>query len=204
MSTWVYSTEPLPSDKLMGKPGYSPEIPMFMGISLIIKAKEWQKLPDWYPTLHHKDWMDKRGHAERIYTDELVKGLKRLNERGVIFLDHEPTPTEKEQLPSVSEELNLKFRAEQIKLYEEQIREKEVTGRGRTKPTPYEDECYDILGLPKPYSPEALRSSRQPGEDAAKRIATAITDALKADRESVLKMKVDNAKVHTIAKPAGA
>jgi hypothetical protein len=190
MAQWLYSSEALPNPDLIGKPGYTPEIPMFNGISIIIPAKEWTRLPEHWPMYHHRDWMDKHPRTERVYADDVVKGLKYLQVRGVIFLDHEPTHTERAELPKLSEDLNLKFRMEQIKLYEDQVREKEVTGHGRTKPTPYEDECYTLLGISKPYSPEALRSSRQPGIEAAERIATAIADALARDRESTLKLKV--------------
>jgi hypothetical protein len=204
MSTWVYSTEAFPHDKLTGKPGYTPEIPMYLGITLPLQAKTWTVLPTRYPTLTHRDWTDRSGTRGFIYTEEVIKGLKpQYEKRGVIFLDHEPTPSEKEMLPKVSEEVNMTFRSDVIRNFEQQIREKEVTGHGRTKPTPYEDECYDLLGMHKPYSPEALRSARDPGSAAATKFAEAITAALKADREALLNTKVDSATHKTpLPKPA--
>jgi hypothetical protein len=181
MAHYVYSVEPLPAEHLIGKPGYTPECLKWAGIELTIPAGEWVKLPDYYPMLRHHGWTDKSGTRERVYTTDIVEALRnKAAQRGIIFIDHEPSAAEKVELEKASAELNLKHRAECVRFYEEQVREKEVTGFGRTKPTPYEDECYTLLGLTKPYSPEALRAQRHPGEDAADRIATAITNALSA------------------------
>jgi hypothetical protein len=62
----------------------------------------------------------------------------------------------------------------QVEWYENQVREKEVTGKGRTTPTPYEDECYTLLGLTKPYSVEAMRAQRHPGEAVGEQLVAAL------------------------------
>lgn len=181
MPYFCYSTEALPSMKLMGKPGYTPEYMLWHGVQVIVPEKEWFKINDNHYIVKHRDRSDKAGYREHVAGEDIVKGLKvRFEQRGVIFLDHEPTPAEKEALAKVSEELNLKFRTAAIDFYEDQRHEKEVTGQGRTKATPYEDECYDILKLNKPYSVEAFKALRSPGDEAAKKIADAIAGALAA------------------------
>jgi hypothetical protein len=182
MAHWIYSTEALPNPALMGKPGYTPdqEFVKWGGATLPpIPAKEWMKLPDSFDMLRRADWRDRQGtHYEIPITR--FKGIidARFAERGVVFLDHPPSNAEKETLEAVSAELNLQFRRSQVEWYESQVREKEVTGHGRTKPTPYEDECYSLLGIEKPYSAKALQAQRDPGRAAAKEIADAIAGAL--------------------------
>lgn len=191
MAWFIYSPEALPNPKFMGKPGYTPdgEYIRYNGVTLpILPEKTWMELPAYIPTLHHRDWTDKQGHAERVYIEQfkpVVNG--RFAERGVIMLDHEPTDAEKSKLEPVALELNLKWRKQCVQWYEDQVREKEITGHGRTKPTPYEDECYEILNLSKPYSVEAFKAQRRPGEEAAERIATAIAEALKDSRKQAAK-----------------
>jgi hypothetical protein len=53
-----------------------------------------------------------------------------------------------------------------VEWYENQVTEKQVTGKGRTTPTPYEDECYTYSASTKPYSVEAMRAQRHPGEQS--------------------------------------
>lgn len=180
MSYWIYSSESFPHDKLMGKAGYTPEYLQWAGVQLIVPEKRWFEIQDKWGILRHKDRADKQGHVEYAFATDVVKGLRaRFEPRGVIFLDHEPSHAEKKALEAVSLELNLKFRRDAIDFYESQRHDKEVTGTGRTKPTPYEDECYTLLDLEKPYSVEAFKALRRPGEEAAQRIADAIAGALK-------------------------
>ena len=189
MSHWVYSSEALPNTKMMGKAGYTPEYIMWNGIQLPqIPEKEWTAMPDSFPGLRHWDWRDKQGHRETVRIEDFKGIMKRFEERGVIFLDHEPTKAEMNKLEAASQELNLKFRARCIEFFEAE-RDNAKARQGRYDPTPYIDECYDLLGFPKPYSVDTLKSQRMPGHEAAERIATAIADALKANREPVAATK---------------
>ena len=107
--------------------------------------------------------------------DDLFDRLrKRFENRGLVFLDHEPTIVEKVELEKDAYQKNLAFRMTIVEGYENAVREKEVTGKGRTTPTPYEDECYSVLGLTKPYSVEAMRAQRHPGEAVGEQIVAAL------------------------------
>jgi hypothetical protein len=183
MPYWLYSSEGLPDLDLMKKPGYTPEYMQHHGVQVVMPEREWIKLNDNHYILKHRDRSDKAGYREHIAGEDIVNGLrKRFETRGVIFLDHEPSATEKEALAKVSEEINLKFRTDAVDFYEQQRHEKEVSGQGRSRPTPYEDKSYELLKLNKPYSVEAFKALRAPGDEAAKKIADAIVGALAADR----------------------
>lgn len=187
MSYFIYSTEPLPNPALMGKPGYTPdgEYIQHGGFRLSqLPAKTWLKLPDREFTIRHRDWMDRKGTRESIYMEDIAPAIKtKVEGRGVILLDHEPSAEEKKALEQKSEETHLAFRMKCVEWYENQVREKEVTGHGRTNPTPYENECYEILGLTKPYSVEAMRAQRHPGEAVGEQIVAAL-DRLEQRRKA--------------------
>jgi hypothetical protein len=173
---YVYSHESIPSDKLMGKPSYTPEWLQAWGVTLPqLKAGEWMELPDNYYWKYKKDWVNKQGTREHIAGTDVVEKLKgRFDKRGVIFLDYKPDDIQKKVFELKSKEANLAFRMTCVENYENQVREKEVTGHGRTQPTAYEDECYSILGITKPYSVEALRAQRHPGEAVGEQIVAAL------------------------------
>lgn len=183
MAHYIYSTEPLPDPALMGKPGYTPdqEFIRWAGLTLPpVEEKKWQKLPEQLNTIRRSDWRDRQGTPVEIHISKFAPIIKaNFAKRGVIFLDHEPSDVEKKKLESVSEELNLAWRKDCIQEYESQVRDKEVTGFGRTKPTPYEDKCYELLGQKKPYSVEHFQAMRDPGQMAANKIADAIAEANK-------------------------
>lgn len=191
MSYFIYSSEALPNPEMMGRPRYTPdsEYIRFGGIALPVLPKaKWLKLPDSYQTLRRRDWRDKQGEEIEIpirkfkpVVDNPERGFA---ERGVIMLDHEPSEKEKETLEELSAELNLRFRKKAIEFYENQ-RQIALARQGTYDPTPYVDECYEILKLKKPYSVEALQAQRDPGMEAADKIAKAITESLKRDREEV-------------------
>lgn len=195
MAYWIFSSEALPNPDMLGRPGYTPdsEYIKFGGIALpFIPKNKWMQLPDTMATLRRQDWKDKHGQEVEIPIRKF-KGIidGRFAERGVVFLDHEPTDFEKQELRKVSAELNLEWRRQCIQWYEDQVREKEVTGHGRTKPTPYEDECYEVMGMEKPYSVEAMRAQRNPGQEAALKIAEAISEGRKSDAAAIGKIVAD-------------
>lgn len=186
---WIYSSEALPNPAMMGKPGYTPdqEFIRWGGAQLPpIPAKKWTRLPDSFSMLIHRDWRDKTGFEYDISVQKFkpIVTNGRFAERGVIWLD-DPLPKDAtlKELEAISERLNLKWRKQCIQMYEDQVREKEVTGHGRTRPTPYEDECFDMLNMKKPYSVDAMQAQRDPGAAAATMIAEAIRSALARERE---------------------
>lgn len=181
MAYWIYSTEALPNEKLMGKPGYTPDgdCIKWNGATLpVLKAMEWQELPESIPLKFHRDWKDRQGYDVDVYIRRF-KGIidAKFAERGVIFLDHKPSEEEKKTLEAVSLDLNMKFRKKAIEFFEDQ-REMAKQRQGTYPVTPYIDECYELLGIKKPYSLEALESLRDPGAKAAKQIADALSGVL--------------------------
>lgn len=189
MSWWIYSSEALPNPEMMGRPRYTPdsEYIRYGGVALPLLPKAaWLELPDSFTTLRRSDWRDKHGTEVEISIKRfkpIVNNPERgFAERGVIMLDHEPSTSEKAKLEKLSLELNLAFRKKHIEFYENQ-RQIALARQGTYDPTPYVDECYEILGMNRPYSVDALQAQRDPGAHAASQIAEAIAGALKKDRE---------------------
>src|SRR4029077_15940895 len=189
MPHFIYSSETLPNPEMLGKAGYTPEWFIWNGVQLpVLNKGEWLKLPDSFYNTIHKDWRDKAGTRQHIPTEDIAKAINaRWGRRGVIALDHEPTAKEKLVLEAQSADNNLAFRMTIVEGYENAVREKEVTGKGRTTPTPYEDEGYSILGCRRPYSVEAMRAQRHPGEAVGDQIVAALDRLLsrkKAEEET--------------------
>jgi hypothetical protein len=204
MSYYIYSHEPLPNPDLMGKAGYTPDSERIAhgGFSIsYLPPNTWVKLPEREHTIRHRDWLDKKGTRETIYIEDLIPALRTKTEaRGVIILDHEPTEEEKKKYGQQSAETNEAFRMKCVEWYENQVREKEVTGHGRTTPTPYENMCYETLGLTKPYSVEAMRAQRHPGEAVGEQIVAAL-DRLEKRRNDEAKAEKAS---HSKPAPVGA
>jgi len=200
MAYFIYSTEALPNPELMGRPGYTPDSEYVKHGGFCISqlpAKTWVSLPNITTTIRHRDWLDRKGTLERIYMEDVAPALKtKYEKRGVVVVDHEPTAEEKKKFERQSSDNWLAWLMECVENYENQVREKEVTGHGRTKPTPYEDLCYTELGLTKPYSVEALRAQRHPGEAVGEQIVAAL-DRLDQRRKEEAKVEKN-----TASKPA--
>lgn len=179
MSTYyVYSIEPMPRVDLFSKRDYNPSND-YIGYNGIyippVEAKTWTKIEDRFRSLRHHDRTDRQGHVYHVFADEIVKANQaRLEPRGVVFTDHEPTAAERATLEKQAQERNIEFRLAAIQHYEDQVREHETGNPARTKPTTYELECYEILGMERPYSVAAFKSQRQPGEAVAERFAAAM------------------------------
>jgi len=175
---YVYSVEQMPRFDLAGKRGYTVDNDYihFNGIHLpTLEAKTWTRIDDRFRSVRHHDRTDRQGHVYHVFADELVKAnTERMRPRGVLFTDHEPSAEEKRRLEQEALELNTQFRLETIQHYEDQVREHETGNPARTKPTPYELECYEVLGMERPYSVAAFKSQRDPGGAAANRFAEAL------------------------------
>jgi hypothetical protein len=182
----LYSVESFPSDTLLGKPMYTPEYLAHWGITLQdVKGGQWMEFKDNFYNTYHADWKDRAGTRRHIAGEDLFKALKqRFANRGVAIFDHAPTAAEKAIAEKDCMEKNLAFRMASVEAYENEVNEKKVTGHGRTKPTPYEDECYTLLGLTKPYSVEAMRAQRHPGEAVGEQIVAALVGRLEKRRAS--------------------
>ncbi len=197
MPYYIYASEDLPNPEMMGKPGYTPdsEYIKFAGATLPpIKKGEWTRLPDSFGSIRHNDWKDKQGTEVEISVRRF-RGIidspdRGFAERGVIMLDHEPTDAEKRKLEAVSAELNLKFRKKHIEFYENQ-RQIALARQGTYPVTPYVDECYELIGMKKPYSVEALQAQRDPGAHAAQQIAEALAAAQKENTQAIVDMVQD-------------
>jgi len=174
---YVYSHEPMPRTDLFAARDYNPANDYIGYNSLYIPpitAREWTALPDRMQSLRHQDRSDKQGHKYHVFADEIVKANEeRLKPRGVIFLDHEPSANERTVLGAEAEKRNLAFRLACIQDYEMALREAEAQGR-TLRPLTYVKECYQVLGMERPGSVEALRAQRQPGEVVADRFTKAL------------------------------
>jgi hypothetical protein len=192
---YFYSTEPLPNPDMMGMPGYTPDSEYIKHGGFVLAslpAQEWTPVKDLHRTIRHRDWTDRKGTVETIHMEDIVPALRnQWTKRGVVILDHEPTDKEKRVMELKSEEAQQAFMMTQVEWYENQVREKEVTGHGRTKPTPYEDMCYERLKLTKPYSVEAMRAQRHPGESVGEQIVEALE---RRDKRRELEQEAKNEK----------
>jgi len=203
---YVYSHEPMPRTDLFASRDYNPASDYIGFNSLYIaplEARTWTPLPDRLTSLRHYDRQDKQGHKYHVFPDEIVKANEdRLKPRGVIFLDHEPSPVEKFTLEAEAAKRNTQFRLDTIRAYEEVNREAEANGRTARCLT-YTQECYKLLGMERPGSVEALRAQRQPGEAAADRFAKAIEDTFQKMLAAIeAKKEVASASSKSNPKPA--
>lgn len=183
MAYWVFAPEDLPNTEMCGKPYYTPEYIILNGFQFpFLKKGAWTQLPNTYRTTRHRDWVDKQGFSDAVFIDEeFIQRIKDQGweKRGFIFLDHKPSQVEDHQARQESKRLNDAFRQRYLDQFEHESEARKMRG-AYIQPTPYVEECYEILGLAKPYSVEALKAQRQPGEEAALKIAAAIKDALAA------------------------
>lgn len=186
---FIYSHEALPNPEMMGKPRYTPDGSWikYAGVTLpALPAKTWVELEEddpRYATIRRRDWRDRQPDAVEVPLRRFMPVVKnQFAERGVVMLDHKPSQAEQQAISVACEEVNLKFRKKAIEDFENQ-REMAKARQGTYDPTPYIDECYDVLHMKKPYSLEALKAHRDPGAEAANRIADAIAGALRSDRK---------------------
>jgi hypothetical protein len=186
MSYFIYSSEALPNPKFLGKPRYTPDGSYIRwgGIALpFIPEKQWLKLPESLSTIRRKDWKDRQGEEVEIPMRRYMPVVtSQFAELGVIMLDHEPDEKEKAALEPVSRDLNLKWRKKQIEFFENQ-RDMAKARQGVYDPSPYVDECYEVLKMDKPYTVDALQALRDPGAKAAETISVAIADSMRAARK---------------------
>jgi hypothetical protein len=192
MSYWVYSIEALPNPQLLGKHGYNPECFMWNGIRLPLQPG-WQKFPETFFTVHRQSWRDKLKREVVSMVDSTdddgrgIKGLatmleERFGSRGVAVFSREPSALDKERIEEQCRKDNLAFRMLMIENYENRLEQRKVGEIVPTAVTPYEDQCYEILGLVKPYSVEAKRAQRHPGEAVGEQLVAAL-ERLLARRE---------------------
>lgn len=191
---YIYSHEALPNPALMGKPRYTPDGDWIKlgGVTLPqLPAQKWMELSEddpRYVTLRRADWRDRQGTQIEVPLKRFKKLIDNPQnwyaERGVVMLDHNPTPEEKKRIEAVCAENNLRFRKKAVEFFENQ-RDMAKARQGTYEPTPYIDECYDLLNMPKPYSLDALQEQRRPGEAAAERIASAIAEGQKESAKVV-------------------
>ena len=125
-----------------------------LGIQVILKAKQWTKLEDFYKLTRYESWIDAAGEGrESVHTGrevaERLTGDFRL--RGIACADLDRiTDKEREKIEHDANEQNLKLRRMFVNRFEEQFRTKMQGGPGRWIPNTYEMECYRILGLKPP------------------------------------------------------
>lgn len=197
MPYYIYSHDPMPNLEMMGKPRYTPDGDWIRaaGVTLpAIPAQTWVELDEDDPrfkTIRRRDWRDRQGDQIEVSLRRFLPVVKsQFTERGVVMLDHKPSEQEQKALAHACGENNMNFRKKAIEFFENQ-RDMAKARQGTYDPTPYIDECYDVLGMKKPYSMEALKAQRDPGAEAANRIADAIAGAMKKERENAAMQVAD-------------
>lgn len=153
----LYSAEAFPK---MTEDGWADYV-QALGVQVTLNAKEWKELKGqegdglgWRIT-HYGNWIDAAGDARETFVSckqvaERITGHYRL--RGVRCADLDRiTPEQKEAIEKDSEATNLRFRELFIKRFEQQARLFSLgQPGGRATCTPYEEECYKILGKKMP------------------------------------------------------
>ena len=194
MAWYIYSSEALPNPSMLGKPGYTPDGSYIKtaGVALPFLPKdEWMELPESFTTRRRQDWRDKQGTEVEIP----IKRFKPVVDAnfasiGVVMLDHKPSEIEKQDLEKVSKELNYMHRKKAVEFYEDN-RTIALARQGQYSTSPYVDECYELLGIVKPYSVDAMKAQRNPGAHAANQIAEAIAGAMDRDRKQTAEQLAD-------------
>lgn len=192
----IYSHEALPNPALIGKRGYTPDGSWIRvrGVTLPqLPAKTWVELDQEDPrfrNFYRNNDKQKVGQDIEVHEVPLRYFLPVVNGkespfamRGVVMLDHKPTPEEAKKLEQVCLEENTKFRQRTIQFYESQREVAKANGKN-LMPDPYVDECYEVLGQKKPYSMEAIEALRDPGAKAAQQFATAMKEILASQKEA--------------------
>src|SRR4029077_18241354 len=104
---------------------------------------------------HFGNWIDAAGDAKETAVTckqvaERIAGHYRLRGVRCADLDH-PTPEQKKAIEEDSKRENLRFRELFVKRFEHQARLFSLgQPGGRATPTPYEEECYKLLGKKLP------------------------------------------------------
>jgi|SRR5215471_1661074 len=189
MAYWIYSVESLPNPAMMGKPGYNPECFQWNGVRLPLSAG-WQKVQDSFSNFRRWNWKDRPVRDTATMADSEddqgtpIKGIAKVLEerwgsRGVIVLSREPKEHEKARYEKEANDANLAFRMKAVEAYEERLKQRAVGEKVSSQVTLYEDECYTILGITKPYSVEAMRAQREPGRVVAEDISNALERLMK-------------------------
>lgn len=177
MAYWLYSIEAFPAP---WQPGRVPEFIQVDGIQLPpLEAKTWFKLPEKSSRKLYADYQDRIGSDHIVFDWQMADFINaHWAKRGVVVVHEREKDANQENIETDAAKANVEFRRGVIEQFEFQLKERQVTGYGRNQPTPYELECYELIGLPKPYSIEAYRAERMPGDVAAAKIADAIERAL--------------------------
>lgn len=204
MPFFIYSHEPLPNKDLVGKPGYTPDQECIRHGGFLLAelpAQTFVQLPTSITTIRHRDWLDKRGTPERIYLEDLIPAFRnKYSDRGVLLFDHELNEKEKELAVTESKRTHEAWLMSRVQDYEERLRQKVVGEKVPTKVTPYEDYAYTVLGLMKPYSVEAMRAERYPGENVAREFRDAMLEVLEERKTA----EARNGQAASARKPAPA
>ena len=208
MSFYLYSPEDFPA-KRKKNPAFqdTPEYLKFNNFVIYdVKAHVWTKLARKYERIEFADFMDKRGTRVVSLEDEMADAINLFHTqpdspgygRGVVVVDEKTYANEaaRKAVEEESEAANRNFRAKVIAEFEMQLQERQVTGKGRAYPTPYEEECYEILDMPRPHSAESILAQRRPGLSVAQEIVSAI-------RESSLRQSVQLDDVAAAEAPVG-
>lgn len=168
MAIWIYSAEAFP-----GTNGRNAEYIQVLGHTIVVPARQWVKLqtryerPYWTDYRHRGEGSTNKavGHASRevFVNDEVAAEIvARYGFRGVVMSEDDPAvkTLKCEKLVATAETQNHKWREHIIARFENERKQRSLTGHGRLEPTPYELECYRECGLPEPGSIDEIKAEK--------------------------------------------
>lgn len=125
-----------------------------LGVQVILKAKQWTQLEDFYRHVRYESWIDAAGEGRESVVTSKDVALRLAGDfklRGIAAADlTRISDDERRKIEEEANAQNLKLRRMFVNRFEEQFRTKMQGGPGRWVPNKYEAECYAILGLKPP------------------------------------------------------
>ncbi len=159
MAYYIYSVESFPSPT---RPGEFIEVNRQR---IAVEAGKWTKLNPRYEFFQYTDYQDNQGRIDTFADWQMAEEIARLyGHRGVVVLQTDDINSAREREAKEREALaaNRAHRKTIIEAFQLSRRERLVGGQGRIHPTPYEAECFDVLGVPVPDTLEEVQAARSP------------------------------------------
>ncbi len=177
MAIYIYSAESFPG------PTTPNEYCQVLGHQILLEAGKWIKLPTrferpyWTDFRHRGESVTNKavGYAQRdvhVNDEVATEIIMRFGFRGVVMTENDPEGHRYKAIELEKQAIaqNHKWREHIVARFENERKMRNLTGHGRLEPTPYELECYRVLGLPEPGSIDEIKAEKglsQPAAQAA-------------------------------------
>lgn len=161
MAWQIWSPEDFPK---RGEQGYMVDYRQAYGIQIILEKNTWKELDadGFYTKSYSNSWVDKQADEKEITVSAKDLAVRICRDAGGEFngiyvpvglmycYGEKTTPAELEALEAEGKKRNLIYRKKVVENFETQFRVKSQGGPGRWTPNPYEQECYELLGITPP------------------------------------------------------